>query len=62
MTTFAHAAFDCTERAAFERRLTERGVRYRVVQAPVTNQVQLFFHDPAGNGVELGFDASDGAR
>ena len=60
-TTFAHAAFDCTDRAAFERRLDERNVRYRVVQVPITNQVQLFFQDPAGNGVELGFDASDGA-
>jgi catechol-2,3-dioxygenase len=28
---------------------------------PITNQVQLFFHDPAGNGVELGFDAADGS-
>src|SRR5689334_7275332 len=27
-TTFAHAAFDCTDRAAFERRLDERGIRY----------------------------------
>jgi catechol-2,3-dioxygenase len=60
-TTFAHAAFDCTDRAAYERRLTERGIPYRVAQVPVTNQVQLFFHDPAGNGVELGFDAADRA-
>jgi catechol-2,3-dioxygenase len=60
-TTFAHAAFDCTDRAAFEQRLTERGIRYRVAQVPITNQVQLFFQDPAGNGVELGFDAADGA-
>jgi catechol-2,3-dioxygenase len=59
-TTFAHAAFDCTDRAAFEQRLTERGIRYRVAQVPITNQVQLFFHDPAGNGVELGFDAAEG--
>jgi catechol 2,3-dioxygenase-like lactoylglutathione lyase family enzyme len=59
-TTFAHAAFDCTDRAGFERRLNERGVRFRVAQVPVTNQVQLFFLDPAGNGVELGFDAADG--
>jgi catechol-2,3-dioxygenase len=58
-TTFAHAAFDCTDRAAFERRLDERGIPYRVAQVPITNQVQLFFLDPAGNGVELGFDAAD---
>ena len=60
-TTFAHAAFDCTDRAAYERCLTERGIAYRVAQVPVTNQVQLFFHDPAGNGVELGFDAAERA-
>jgi len=59
-TTFAHAAFDCAGRAEFERRLEERGVKYRVVKVPITNQVQLFFLDPAGNGVELGFDASEG--
>ena len=60
-TTFAHAAFNCTDRAAFERRLVERGIRYRVDQVPITNQVQLFFEDPAGNGVELQFDVADGA-
>jgi catechol-2,3-dioxygenase len=58
-TTFAHAAFDCTDRAAYERRLTKRGIAYRVAQVPATNQVQLFFQDPAGNGVELGFDAAE---
>ena len=58
-TTFAHAAFDCTDRAAFEKRLDARGIRYRVAQVPITNQVQLFFQDPAGNGVELGFDAAE---
>jgi glyoxylase I family protein len=60
-TTFAHAAFACTDRAAFERLLDARGIRYRVERVPMTNQVQLFFQDPAGNGVELGFDAADGA-
>ncbi|MEO8466472.1 MAG: VOC family protein [Gammaproteobacteria bacterium] len=61
-TTFAHAAFDCTDRTAFEQRLDARGITYRVAQVPITNQVQLFFEDPAGNGVELGFDAADGSR
>jgi catechol-2,3-dioxygenase len=56
--TFAHAAFNGTDRAAFERLLTERGIRYRVAEVPLTRQVQLFFHDPAGNGVELQFDSA----
>ena len=47
--------------AVYERRLEERGIRFRVDRVPLTNQVQLFFQDPAGNGVELQFDAVDGA-
>ena len=56
--TFAHAAFNGTERAAFEQRLNERGIMFRVAQVPLTGQVQLFFHDPVGNGVELQFEAA----
>jgi catechol-2,3-dioxygenase len=57
--TFAHAAFNCTDRPAFERLLRSRSIDYRVAAVPLTRQVQLFFHDPAGNGVELQFDAAD---
>ena len=53
--TFNHASFACTDRAAFERRLTKLGVQYRVAHVPQSNQEQLFFRDPAGNGVELIF-------
>jgi len=56
--TFAHAAFNCTDRPAFEQRLRSRSINYRVAEVPLTRQVQLFFHDPAGNGVELQFDAA----
>jgi len=58
VTTFAHAAFNCTDRAAFEQRLNERGIVFRTAQVPLTGQVQLFFHDPVGNGVELQFEAA----
>ena len=61
-STFAHAAFSCTNRPAFEQRLKERGVPYRVDEIPLTRRVQLFFKDPAGNGVELQFEASDAER
>ncbi len=57
--TFAHAAFNCTNRPAFEQRLKERGIAYRVAEVPLTRRVQLFFLDPAGNGVELQFEAGD---
>jgi hypothetical protein len=56
--TFDHASFACTNREEFERRLAKRDIEYRVARVPLTGQVQLFFRDPAGNGVELSF-ASD---
>jgi catechol-2,3-dioxygenase len=61
VNTFAHAAFNCTGRAEFERRLQALGIRYRTAQVPLLNIAQLFFHDPAGNGVELQFDGSEPA-
>lgn len=59
VTTFSHAAFNCTGRAEFETRLQRLGIPYRTAQVPLLNVAQLFFHDPAGNGVELQFDASE---
>ncbi len=59
LTTFDHAAFDCTDRMDFERRLARLGIDFRVARVPATNQVQLFLHDPAGNGVELNFSGDD---
>lgn len=59
VNTFSHAAFNCTGRAEFERRLRALGIPYRTAQVPLLDLAQLFFHDPAGNGVELQFDASE---
>jgi len=53
--TFDHAAFDCDDRPAFEKRLAARGIAFRTARVPQTGQVQLFLEDPAGNGVELNF-------
>jgi catechol-2,3-dioxygenase len=61
VNTFAHAAFNCTGRAEFERRLRKHGVTYRTAAVPLLDIAQLFFHDPAGNGVELQFDAREPA-
>jgi catechol-2,3-dioxygenase len=58
-SSFDHAAFNCIGRREFETRLARLGVRYDVAQVPQTNQVQLFFKDPAGNGVELNFAEAD---
>jgi catechol 2,3-dioxygenase-like lactoylglutathione lyase family enzyme len=57
--TFDHASFACTNRPEFERRLASLGIEYRVARVPLTGQVQLFFHDPAGNGVELAFSSDE---
>lgn len=59
-STFDHAAFSCEGREAFERRLKELGVAYRVAHVPQTGQLQLFLRDPAGNGVELNFEERPG--
>jgi catechol-2,3-dioxygenase len=61
VNTFSHAAFNCTGRVELEQRLKSRGIPYRTAQVPLLNIAQLFFHDPAGNGVELQFDASEPA-
>ena len=58
-TTFDHAAFNCTGRAAFEQKLRACGIAYETAEVPLTGQVQLFFKDPAGNGVELNFRAGE---
>jgi catechol-2,3-dioxygenase len=59
-TTFDHAAFSCDGREAFERTLKERGVAYRIAHVPETRQLQLFFRDPAGHGIELNFEEPAG--
>jgi catechol 2,3-dioxygenase-like lactoylglutathione lyase family enzyme len=61
VNTFAHAAFNCTGRAEFEQRLKSRGIAFRTAQVPLLDITQLFFHDPAGNGVELQFNANEPA-
>jgi catechol 2,3-dioxygenase-like lactoylglutathione lyase family enzyme len=57
--TFNHASFTCTNRLEFERRLTDLDIAYRTARVPLTGQVQLFFRDPAGNGVELCFPSDE---
>jgi catechol-2,3-dioxygenase len=54
-TTFDHAAFTCRDRAGYEAVLEDLGIRYESARVPATACVQLFFTDPAGNGVELSF-------
>ena len=54
--TFDHAAFRCIGRQAYEDELSRRGIKYRVAVVPATQLLQIFFSDPAGNGIELNFE------
>ena len=58
-STFDHAAFACAGRDDYERRLAASNTSYRTAVIPGTGRTQLFFDDPAGNGVELNFDEGD---
>lgn len=58
-STFDHAAFTCTDRHGFERVLAQHGIPFERAEVPQTGQLQLFFEDPAGNGVELNFEGPD---
>ena len=53
--TFDHVAFHCTGAPLAEERLTALGIPFRRAVIPESGAVQLFFRDPAGNGVELNF-------
>jgi catechol-2,3-dioxygenase len=56
-STFDHVAFACTDLAKFQTVLRERNIQYTDDRIPGTGQRQIFFADPAGNGVELNFAA-----
>jgi catechol-2,3-dioxygenase len=58
-SSFDHAAFNCVGQREFEARLAQLGIKYEVAHVPRTGQVQVFFDDPAGNGVELSFTGAD---
>jgi catechol 2,3-dioxygenase-like lactoylglutathione lyase family enzyme len=59
VNTFDHVAFSCTSVAEHEARLRAFNIRYTTDEVPLTGQHQIFFVDPAGNGVELNFAADD---
>lgn len=53
VSTMDHVAFACTDMVAALARLQQHNVPYRTGEVPVSGERQLFFRDPAGNGVEL---------
>lgn len=54
-----HVSFACTGLRDFEALLKAKDIPFRRTEAPGTSLVQLFFVDPAGNGVELQFADAD---
>ena len=52
-STFDHVAFTCNDIASATARLRTRGIPYHIDVVPQTGEQQVFFSDPAGNGVEL---------
>ena len=54
-TTFDHVAFTCTDPVGMEGILVERRIEFGERFIDQTSTKQIFFRDPAGNGVELNF-------
>jgi len=50
-----HVAFQTSGLEAMLARLVENDVSYRASHIPEFNMSQLFFKDPAGNGLEVNF-------
>jgi glyoxylase I family protein len=48
-----HVAFAVTNLDSVEACLRQRGIDFAKRDVPLTDQRQIFFKDPAGNGIEL---------
>lgn len=53
--TFDHVAFACEHFESMRAALVSAGISHEVDDVPGEPQRQIFFRDPAGNGVELNF-------
>jgi len=54
--TFDHVAFACDDFDGTRVRLLAVGIEHTIAEVPLTRQRQIFFRDPAGNGIELNFE------
>lgn len=55
--SFDHVALQATDRLGHLARLRAAGVPFTEAVVPGSGREQIFFRDPAGNGVELIFEA-----
>ena len=54
-TTFDHVAFTATDYDATIVRLEKLRIQFKTREISDAGQKQIFFRDPAGNGIELNF-------
>jgi glyoxylase I family protein len=54
-TTFDHVAFTATDYDATIARLEKLAIQFTAREISDAGQKQIFFRDPAGNGIELNF-------
>ena len=58
-TTLDHVAFTCTDFAGTCARLERLGISFGQREVAATGIRQIFFNDPAGNGIEFNFAATE---
>ena len=58
--TFDHVALECSDWLEFTSRLERFNIPFSQKIVPSTGVRQIFFRDPAGNGVELNFPEGSG--
>ena len=54
-STFDHLAFSAGNITSYKKILTDNNIEYSYREVPEIGTKQLFFEDPAGNGIELIF-------
>jgi catechol-2,3-dioxygenase len=57
--TYDHLALSCNGLVGTREHLQRHGIAFTTRQVPGNGPHQLFFKDPAGNGVELNFSPDD---
>jgi len=54
-STFDHMAFTCQDENKYIDLLTKKNIKFSIREIPEIGTRQIFFKDPAGNGIELIF-------
>ena len=57
-STFDHMAFTCQDENIYIDLLTRKNIKFSIREVPEIGTRQIFFKDPAGNGIELIFPNS----